>query len=567
MTGAVLAGRTKLARLDRWAATTSWRDFLWIGLAAAALGAIDLGSRILATNDEARFAVIAQDVLTRGDWLFPRLNGAPYYNKPVLLAWLIALASWPAGHVTQLTAVIPSALAGVLAVLSIYGLGRDLFGRDAGRFAALCALTSQGLHLHARLPMPDMLMTAFIAASLWMLWTLIRRPRRYTWLGFYALVGAAFWAKGPAGLLPLAVALVYAIRAHRPKGADAPLELPRRAGESGEIRLGRGLAVISVFVGSWWILGRLGDESAVRQALVVDQFMWYLPQAPTIAMVTSPLREIFGIAFPWVLVLPIALVHAIRVLRSRGIERDGVLFVLLWAGVTFVTVAASHQQRTRYYLPMVPPIALLTGWWIARSVVERRRIDGIPWRIYGIVGALLGVAMLVSRMAKGRWLPADVHTSLPSSFVELTVLALALALTVAALIHGVLHATLRRTFALAWIGSAIFLAAVYHGEVQRRNGAYDYPRMHGEINPLVPDGRVVAAWGVPELPLSFYFAGRVVAVDTDRELRQAVAADPRALAILTESAFQQLVERHRAEVLMRARLGFRPVALVRYDAR
>src|SRR5207245_6675352 len=67
-----------------------------------------------------------------------------------------------------------------LAALSIYGLGRDLFDRDAGRVAALVALTTQGLYVHARLPMPDMLMTAFMAASMWMLWAMIRGDRKST---------------------------------------------------------------------------------------------------------------------------------------------------------------------------------------------------------------------------------------------------------------------------------------------------------------------------------------------------------------------------------------------------
>ena len=59
-----------------------WRAALWVTAAAVLMAAIDLGRRILATNDEARFAMLAQDVLTRGAWLFPELNGVAYNNKP-----------------------------------------------------------------------------------------------------------------------------------------------------------------------------------------------------------------------------------------------------------------------------------------------------------------------------------------------------------------------------------------------------------------------------------------------------------------------------------------------------
>ena len=62
-----------------------WRAALWaVSAAAVLMAAIDLGRRILATNDEARFAMLAQDTLTRGAWLFPQLNGVAYSNKPPL---------------------------------------------------------------------------------------------------------------------------------------------------------------------------------------------------------------------------------------------------------------------------------------------------------------------------------------------------------------------------------------------------------------------------------------------------------------------------------------------------
>src|SRR5215467_15948530 len=120
------------------------RPALWLTMLAAALVAVDLGRRILATNDEARFALLAQDMLSRSAWLFPRLNDVGYHTKPLLQAWLIALSSLPVGHVTQFTAVLPSALAGVGTVLVVYAIGQSMFGTEAGRFAALVVLTTQG---------------------------------------------------------------------------------------------------------------------------------------------------------------------------------------------------------------------------------------------------------------------------------------------------------------------------------------------------------------------------------------------------------------------------------------
>ena len=212
----------------------------WIALATAALIGVELGARALTTNDLARFPLLAQDILARGDWLWPRLNGAGYFNKPPLLAWLIALVSWPVGRVTEWTAVLPSAAAVVATVLLTYALARDLFDPETGRFAALLAMTTQGLFFSAHLTMPDALMTCFITASVWMLVRMTLDPARPWWIGFYGCAGLAFWAKGPAGLLPLAVGLVYA--------------LATRSRRRWSLRLGPGVVIVGALVALWWLL-------------------------------------------------------------------------------------------------------------------------------------------------------------------------------------------------------------------------------------------------------------------------------------------------------------------------
>ena len=94
--GAILIGM-----IDGQRGWDAWRPALWLAMAAVAMVGIDLGRRILATNDEARFAMLAQDMFERGAWLFPQLNGVAYNAKPPLHAWLIAIASWPAGQLSD----------------------------------------------------------------------------------------------------------------------------------------------------------------------------------------------------------------------------------------------------------------------------------------------------------------------------------------------------------------------------------------------------------------------------------------------------------------------------------
>ena len=274
------------------------RALLWVLGGAAVMVGVDLGRRILTTNDEARFPLLAQDILTRGDWLFPRLNDAVYHNKPILLAWLIALVSWPIGHVTQFSAVIPSAAAAFAMTLVIFGFGREMFGAAAGAYAALTALATQGVFLHGRIPMPDMLMTAFITASLWMLWRMARGAPR-AWIGFYVFVGLAFWAKGLGGIMPLIVAVAWAA-------------VSRSAASWRTLRLPLGLPLLALVVAPWPLVRMFDHSAGLRQAVVHNQILWYLPQDLRAGIVAEPVQNAFGILFPWVIVVPIVLVEAVR---------------------------------------------------------------------------------------------------------------------------------------------------------------------------------------------------------------------------------------------------------------
>src|SRR6266446_5764079 len=141
---------------------------------SAALLFFDFGAHVLSTNDETRFPLMARDILARGHWLLPEINGAPMLNKPPLHAWLIALAAWPTGAVTQRTAALPSLFAALALVAGTCWVGRRTFDAQVGLIAGLIAVTTAGVFSLARSPVPDMVlscamvaaMMAFVAAEL-----------------------------------------------------------------------------------------------------------------------------------------------------------------------------------------------------------------------------------------------------------------------------------------------------------------------------------------------------------------------------------------------------------------
>ncbi len=335
-------------------------------LASAALFSFDLGTRVLGTNDEARFPMLARDILERGHWLVPRLNGVVHLNKPPVMAWLIALSAWPGGAVTQSRAVVPSLLAGLGTTLGTYCIARRLAGPAAGLMAGLGLATMYGVLEMVRVPMPDILLccaltfgfVAFLSAEL---------DGRRTLPLFYALIGFASLAKGPAGLVALVVVVVYAVTTHGRRGLRrlvSPL----------------GLLLLLLLAVPWWVHGALeGGAATVGSVMRSDWLGWYLPHGPwRLRMLTEPIVQPMTILLPWSLLAPLALFAAPPV--GNEARRRGLRLVRLWAAVVFAAMAVSHEQRFRYYLPLCPPVAIAIGmWWAAIPGRRAKALFAAVW--------------------------------------------------------------------------------------------------------------------------------------------------------------------------------------------
>ena len=360
----------------------------WVILMAlsAALLFFDCGAHVLSTNDEARFPLMARDILARGHWLLPAIDGAPMLNKPPLHAWLIALAAWPTGAVTQRTAALPSLLAALALVAGTCWIGRRVFDAQVGFIAGLIAVTTAGVFSLARSPVPDMTlswamvaaMAAFVAAEI--------EGRPGALIAFYLLVGAAFWSKGPVGLLPLVVAALHEMATH---GWAGPRRLLSRAG----------LALLGLAVVAWSGLAlAAGRRAMVTDVVVNDYGAYFMGGSSARHGPFEPLGHALTILLPWSLLLPIALA---RMLRGVEPERQpGTRLMGIWAAVAFVAVALSHRQRWRYYLPLCAPVALLLAVWVRDLRWPRRtQAFAVAWVVIA-VGLAIGQTALTARQSR-----------------------------------------------------------------------------------------------------------------------------------------------------------------------
>ena len=143
-------------------------------------------------------------------------------------------------------------------------------------------------------------------------------------------------------------------------------------------------------------------------------------------------------------------------------------------------------------------------------------------------------------------------------------MAAGLVVMLAALVYGVSRRRLRQFFAVACLGGAMWVTGWYHWELDRRNAAYDYPRVRVEVERLSPEAPVVATWGVYDLSLSFYLGRPVLPVQTLGDLDRVMAEHPGGSAVLSRAALGEVGDRRHLRVLPLDWLNFEPIVLVTY---
>src|SRR5215468_406113 len=152
--------------------------------------AIPLGRAPIWEPNNARWVLLARDMVERGHWLMPEIRGVPNEGlyKPQLFSWAIALASLPAGHVTELTAAVPSLVSALAGVAAVFAIGRRLWSVRAGILAGLILTTTLNYFVFAQQSLADVMMTG---AMVWALYFLIRirdGGSLRSVVGFYACV-------------------------------------------------------------------------------------------------------------------------------------------------------------------------------------------------------------------------------------------------------------------------------------------------------------------------------------------------------------------------------------------
>jgi 4-amino-4-deoxy-L-arabinose transferase-like glycosyltransferase len=137
----------------------------WLILGILILYVLHLGGAGMLGPDEPRYASIGRAMEHSGDLITPRLDGHPWFEKPPLIYWTVAIGNWSRLS-GEWAARLPVALISI-AFLIFFGsvLARE-FSRPVAFLATAILATSVGWVAYSFAALPDLPMSAALGAAM-----------------------------------------------------------------------------------------------------------------------------------------------------------------------------------------------------------------------------------------------------------------------------------------------------------------------------------------------------------------------------------------------------------------
>ncbi|HTW65706.1 MAG TPA: glycosyltransferase family 39 protein [Bryobacteraceae bacterium] len=386
-------------------------------VAAAVYAGCMISPPSLMDDVDAVQAQIARNMLTSGDYVTARLDGVPYLEKAPLIYWMIA-GSFKVFGATDWAARIPMVLAAIALAWLTAAFANWAFGSRAGFYAGLCIATCFGLFLFTRILIPDVMLTASIALSMWAFLRAIdeSEPRQRWWAFVMAAsLGTSLLFKSLVGIVfPMGAALIYL-------GITGQLF---RSKTWKALHPFTGLLLILLIAAPWHILAAVRNPPlfafTMRSApgeyhgflwfyFINEQLLRFLNMRYPRDYDTVP-RLYFWLfhllwLFPWSVYFP-----AVAQLNFKPVDRAGKvrLLALCWAG--FILIFFTFSTTQEYYsMPVYPAFALLLGSAMAA---------GGKWVRYGtrvLCGVFIAAAATVLTLYFLAWklpTPGDISAAL-----------------------------------------------------------------------------------------------------------------------------------------------------------
>lgn len=393
---------------------------------------------------ESRNIVTAREMLSKGNFLVPTMNGEVRLEKPPLPTWAAALAE----SVSPFNMPLQRSMAGIMAVLAavyLFLFARKFLRQD-GVTAVLVLITCYNFVLQGRTATWDIYCHAFCMAAIYHIcsafWPLdvgganVKSPKRRLWKHSMA---AALWlalsimSKGPVSLyallLPFLLVFFYEKR-------------PRMRSSWGAF--GTMFLVALLLGGLWFAYVRVVAADDMHRIALKESSSWLGHNVRPVWYYAT----FFSESGVWAAVLLSAILLPLvkKLRRFKGVCFGGEYrFVWLWTVMVVLLLSLMPEKKMRYLLPMLLPASLLIAEFL-RFIGGQRRFRWLLIVNAALLGlAFVGAPVALVFLAKG-------NNSIDFPFVIILLTGVAAAYFT---LLGALHGSAKP---MAWAVAAVFCA-------------------------------------------------------------------------------------------------------------
>ncbi len=358
-----------------------WRTALFLAGLMVALWVLPAGLWHLSGNEEATYGHVARTMATGGNWLVPTINGDPCDRNAPLGFIPFALASRAAAGTLALRA--PALLAAIALVLLTWRIGRRLLNERAAILSALILATIPLFADLAPRVGAEMLFALLTCAAIGV-YLLKRRDG-----AFSPLWAAAYWGLLSAAVLtngPLALIVALSIPAWEAAATRSwtPLAV---------LRPWLALPMLVVPVVAWSVVycAVAGIEPTAR--LLASQTVDRITGTDAMPFFHHVPEFFVRTAVPWAFLFPVAFLAQWKATRENPSRRP----LLAWFLAPFAFLCFLSEKRVHDILPLLPAVALLTGWYVDRTVLAARErpVAGRTFAAAALLGSLACIAAFV----------------------------------------------------------------------------------------------------------------------------------------------------------------------------
>jgi len=308
----------------------------------------------LTDPDETFYAQTAKEMLAKNEWLTPHIFGKPQFEKPIFFYWLVEI-SFKAFGVNETASRLPSAVFGMIGVAATYFLGRLLFNKRAGLIAAVMLATSAEYVVLSRACITDMTLFSLMLLGILFFFYGYLKGKKYSYLLSAAFFALAVLTKGPvAVMLPGLALLLYFVFT---KDWKLFTKIPFVS-----------MAVVFIAVAAPWYLAMYKVHgSAFTDAFFGFQNITRFTQSEHRigSGIYYNIPVILGGFLPWSVFLPFGLWYSFKKALSAkpedAIERNGMIFILVWFFSIFLFFTASSTKLPTYIFPCFVSAALISA--------------------------------------------------------------------------------------------------------------------------------------------------------------------------------------------------------------